>query len=47
MMVGKSSGVIQADAAKAERQKVKVAARKSALVSAGDDGMAMGMQTDE
>ena len=38
---------IQADAAKAERQKVKVAARKSALVSAGDDGMAMGMQTDE
>ena len=38
---------IQADAAKAERQKVKVAARKSALVSAGADGMAMGMQTDE
>lgn len=38
---------IQADAAKSERQKLKVAARKqSALVSAGDDAMNMGMQTD-
>ena len=35
---------IQADAAKDERQKVKVAARKSALVSAGDQGMSMDMQ---
>ena len=34
---------IQADA---KRPKVKVAARKSALVRAGDDGLSMGMHMD-